>query len=126
MSQEVLDEKVMLEEKFEEAAGLFKALAHPLRLKLVCGLIRHPSTQTTISRLLDIPQSSLAQHLAVLRREGIVAGRRERGTEVILHVTDPRIPRIFREVCGGEDNYLKFDWEDEASDTEVKFPCIES
>ena len=110
-----------LDEKFEDAASLFKALAHPLRLKLVCGLIRQPSTQTVIAKLLDIPQSSLAQHIAVLRREGIVEGRRERGAEVTLEVVDPRIPRIFREVCGGDD-FMKYGWDEEDA---IKFPCLE-
>lgn len=109
-----------LEAKFEEASEVFKALAHPLRLKLVCGLLKQPGTQTQIAKLLNMPQSSLAQHIAVLRRVGIVSGRRDYGAEVILEVTDPRIPGIFREVCGGHDNYLKFDW-----NTSVTFPCLD-
>lgn len=108
-------ETTQLENKFEDAASMFKALAHPLRLKLVCGLIRQPSTQTVIAKILDMPQSSLAQHIAVLRREGIVEGRREHGAEVILEVVDPRIPRIFIEVCGGDD-FMKYDWVQQEED----------
>ena len=121
MAGQTIEVTAQLDNKFVDAAALFKALAHPLRLKLVCGLIRQPSTQTVIAKLLDIPQSSLAQHIAVLRREGIVEGRRERGAEVILEVVDPRIPRIFREVCGGDD-FMKYGWEGGDS---IKFPCIE-
>jgi DNA-binding transcriptional ArsR family regulator len=106
----VVENQFDLEKKFQSSAALFKALAHPLRLKLVCGLLKAPCTQTSISRLLDIPQSSLAQHLAVLRREGIVVGRRDKGAEVMLEVVDPRVEHIFKQVCGGED-FSHYEWE---------------
>lgn len=121
MAEQTVDTATQLEDKFDEAAKLFKALAHPLRLKLVCGLIRQPSTQTVIAKILDMPQSSLAQHIAVLRREGIVEGKRDRGAEVILEVVDPRIPKIFREVCGGDD-FLKYGWK---PGDEITFPCLQ-
>ena len=110
-----------LNKKFEEASVLFKALSHPLRLKLICGLIKEPKTQTAISKTFGIPQSSLAQHILVLRRAGIVKGRREKGAEVILEVIDPRIPRIFKEVCDGDEYYLKYNWDKESE----KFPCLD-
>jgi DNA-binding transcriptional ArsR family regulator len=94
---------------FEESAALFKALAHPIRLKLVCGLCHEAGTQSQISRSLDIPQSTLAQHLAVLRREGIVEGHRKSGAEVLLSVTDERVLKIFRQVCPSFDE-MDFSW----------------
>jgi ArsR family transcriptional regulator len=121
MADKTVDTATRLEDKFDEAAKLFKALAHPLRLKLVCGLIRQPNTQTVIAKILDMPQSSLAQHIAVLRREGIVEGKRERGAEVILEVVDSRIPRLFREVCGGDD-FMKYGWK---PGDEISHSCIQ-
>jgi len=111
MSTEAATQQAQLDEKFESTARLFKALAHPTRLRLVCGLLRKPTTQTRISKMCNIPQSSLAQHLAVLRREGIITGRRDRGAEVVLEVTDPRVPRIFQEVCGSS-FFLDLSWDD--------------
>jgi DNA-binding transcriptional ArsR family regulator len=103
---------------FGEAAELFKALAHPLRLRLVCGLLDKPDSQTGIARMLGLPQSSLAQHVAVLRRAGIIRGRREGSAELILSVADERVPGIFREVCGGDD-FLHYTWEHELAQTDA-------
>jgi ArsR family transcriptional regulator len=110
MSSNAVEITPSKQEKFESAASLFKALAHPLRLKLVCGLLHEPRTQSQISRLLDVPQSSLAQHLAVLRREGIVEGRREAGAEIYMHVVDPRIEGIFSQVCKNGMDDMHFTW----------------
>lgn len=95
----------------EEAARLFKALGHPLRVRLVCGLLNEPKTQSQISRMLNIPQSSLAQHLAVLRRTGIVEGTRDKGAELYLKVVDDRIPGIFSQVCSSSREEMNFSWD---------------
>jgi len=100
------------QKKFDDTAAIFKALAHPLRLKLVCGLLNEPRTQSQISRAMDIPQSTLAQHLAVLRRENIVEGTRKQGAEVILRVVDERIIGIFDAVCPGRADMI-FEWNDD-------------
>jgi ArsR family transcriptional regulator len=86
------------EEDFAATAELFKALSHPLRLKIVCGLLRLSDTQTGISRALGLPQSSIAQQIGVLRRAGIVRGRRV-ANEVHLEVADVRIPALFEAAC---------------------------
>jgi ArsR family transcriptional regulator len=84
--------------EYEEVAGILKALGHPLRVKIVCGLLKKACTQTHISLSLDIPQSSVAQHVDVLRRAGIVRGERS-GTEVVLSVDDKRAAKILRSAC---------------------------
>jgi ArsR family transcriptional regulator len=96
-------------ENFASAAALFRALSHPLRVQLVCGLLREPLTQTEIAHHLELTQSLVAQHLAVLRRSGIVRGTR-RGGAVVLEVTDPRVPAILTAVCGDARHLLAFRW----------------
>jgi ArsR family transcriptional regulator len=85
-------------EEYAQAAAIFKALAHPFRIRLVCILLQGPCTQTTISRRMGCPQSSVAQHLAVLRRQGLVRGVRK-GAEVYLEVADPRVVDLLGVVC---------------------------
>jgi ArsR family transcriptional regulator, virulence genes transcriptional regulator len=94
---------------YASAASLFRALSHPLRVKLVCGLLREPLSQTAIARVLGLSQSLVAQHLAVLRRAGIVRGRRV-GGEVVLDISDRRLPKIFGAVCGTPAGFLPKDW----------------
>jgi uncharacterized membrane protein YedE/YeeE/DNA-binding transcriptional ArsR family regulator len=98
------------EEDYDEAASIFKALGHPLRVKIVCGLLSQPCTQTHIAASLGLPQSSIAQHLDVLRRKRIVEGTRH-GTEVKLRVIDARIPGVLRSVCRTGQQVPFLDWE---------------
>jgi ArsR family transcriptional regulator len=83
---------------FEGAAELLKALGQPLRLRLVCGLSQHPSTLSRIAAELESPLSTVALHLGVLRRAGILAEER-RGVEVVFSVRDPRVQGILRALC---------------------------
>lgn len=85
---------------FGAAARLLKILGHPIRLKIVCGLLGEPANLSRIARDLDVPVSTLAQHLAVLRAGGVLEERRE-SVEVIFRVTDKRVPGILRVLCGG-------------------------
>jgi ArsR family transcriptional regulator len=77
---------------------VLKALGHPLRLRLVCGLCREPSNLTRIVAALDTPLSTVALHLGVLRRAGILVEERS-GAEVRFRVEDERIHSILRALC---------------------------
>jgi len=79
--------------RYRREAELLKALAHPARLCIVRGLIEQGCNVTAIKDCLGLPQSTVSQHLAVLRAHGIVEGKR-RGTEVAYNVVDERIRRI--------------------------------
>jgi DNA-binding transcriptional ArsR family regulator len=83
---------------FQESAHLLKILGHPLRLKIVCGLLGEPATLSRIARDLDVPVSTLAQHLRVLRTGGVLEERKE-GVEVIFSVSDRRVPGILGILC---------------------------
>lgn len=84
--------------RFQRSARLLKALSHPLRLEMVCGLRRQPCTQTYISDTLGIPQSSVAQHLKVLRTEGLIHAER-RGVEVVFSIADPVVSEVIDTLC---------------------------
>ncbi len=57
---------------YTRAAHLLKALAHPLRLKMVEMLLDDECCVTDVTNALGIPQSTSSQHLAVLKNAGIV------------------------------------------------------
>ncbi len=63
-----------------EAAQLLKALANENRLQVLCLLADGERSVGEINTLLDLSQSALSQHLAVLREEGLVQTRREAQT----------------------------------------------
>ena len=88
-------------DRFAPAARVLKALAHPLRLEITCGLRQLPCTQTFIAETLGVPQSSVAQHLKVLRSEGLVRAER-RGVEVVFSLADPVVTQIIDTLCSKE------------------------
>lgn len=79
--------------RYRREAELLKALAHPARLCIVRGLMDQDCSVNTIKDCLGLPQSTVSQHLAVLRAHGIVEGER-RGTEVAYRIADERIRRV--------------------------------
>jgi len=91
----------MRKPEFRSAAGLLKVLGHPVRLKIVCGLLGEPANLTRIAKEMAMPISTLAQHLAVLRRAGVL-GEERLGVEVLFHLADERVPAILRTLCSPE------------------------
>lgn len=61
----------------DSAAQLLKALANEKRLMILCLLSETERSVGELNALLDLSQSALSQHLAVLREEGMVTTRRE-------------------------------------------------
>ncbi len=58
----------------EELAQLHKALSVPVRLKILKLIAERPLCVNAITRCLEISQPAVSQHLAVLRRAGLVRG----------------------------------------------------
>src|SRR5438309_702733 len=71
-------------------AELFKALAHPSRIKILDLLRDGSHTVSELQAELGIEPSSVSQQLAILRAKHLVDGRRE-GTSVYYSVRDPHI-----------------------------------
>ena len=84
--------------ELEAAARIFKALAHPDRLRLTCLLAGDGfTTQKALVDELGWPQSTVARHVGLLRERGLVAGTRI-GPEVRLEANS--LPRLLLDaVC---------------------------
>lgn len=79
-----------LENKAEEAETLLALLANRRRLIILCNLMQHGEMAVNdILQHLDVTQSSLSQHLALMREAGIVSTRRE-GTTIYYTLQDSR------------------------------------
>ena len=63
-----------------DAAHLLKALGNEQRLLILCNLLEGPLSVGELNRKLDLSQSALSQHLALLRESGLVDTRREAQT----------------------------------------------
>jgi ArsR family transcriptional regulator len=78
-----------------EAVAALKALGNPERLLLLCQMSQGEVSVGDLEALLDIHQPTLSQQLGVLRREGMVATRRE-GKKVFYRIADPRLLALLR------------------------------
>lgn len=61
----------------EAATELLKALANRHRLMIVCQLLERERSVGELAELVDLRQSTVSQHLALLRKDGLVASRRD-------------------------------------------------
>jgi len=60
----------------EELAQLHKALSVPVRLHIMQLIADRPLCVNAVTRYLGISQPAVSQHLAVLRRAGLVKGQK--------------------------------------------------
>lgn len=65
-----------LQQHSARATVVLKALANERRLLILTYLLEGEKSVSELERLVDLSQSALSQHLARLRRDGIVATRR--------------------------------------------------
>ena len=82
-----------LEEQSEKASALLKALANEKRLMIVCLLSKGEKNVGELEQVIGLSQSALSQHLARLRRDGVVETRREAQT-IYYTIKDSSIPLL--------------------------------
>ncbi len=81
-------------EQVTQKADLLKAISHPVRLCIIRGLLNEPGCNVNrIKGCLDMPQSTISQHLAKLKSAKIVYGKRN-GLEVNYYVINEDAKRI--------------------------------
>ncbi|WP_311836228.1 metalloregulator ArsR/SmtB family transcription factor [Cellulomonas fimi] len=77
----------------ELKADLFKALAHPVRVRALELLLDGERPVSSLLAETQMEASHLSQHLAVLRRAGMVTARRE-GNAVHYRLAHPAVPEL--------------------------------
>lgn len=65
-----------LQDKAVDAANLLKSMSNESRLLILCNLAEGEKSVGELQELVELSQSALSQHLAVLRRDGLVTTRR--------------------------------------------------
>ena len=89
-------------EEIIQKAEILKALAHPIRLCIVKGLIEKGDCNVGyMQECLGVPQTSVSQHLAKLRSLGIVASERQ-GLEVIYRIKNETVARVIKALFADE------------------------
>ena len=76
---------------FERQSELLKALGHPVRLKMLCGLMEASGCHVNkMVEKLGLPQSTVSQHLGILRSRGIIVPEKK-GVMTCYKVVDARV-----------------------------------
>jgi DNA-binding transcriptional ArsR family regulator len=79
---------------YEVKAGLFKGLAHPLRIRLLELLADgEDHSVAELQQSTGLEASHLSQHLAVLRRHRLVVSER-RASHVFYRITEPEVAEL--------------------------------
>lgn len=80
---------------YEIKANLFKALAHPARIRIleILSLRTEPTAVSEILAETGIEPTLLSQHLAVLKRHHVVSGERV-GNAVLYQLAHPKISEL--------------------------------
>ncbi len=93
------------EEHIEQASRAMRAMAHPLRLKILCVLGDREISVQEIVDSVGTSQSNISQHLAILRDKGVLKTRKD-ANRVFYRVGDTRTLKLIgmmRDVFCGAD-----------------------
>ncbi|MBN1823433.1 MAG: winged helix-turn-helix transcriptional regulator [Endomicrobiales bacterium] len=81
---------------YEKDSEILKAIGHPVRLKMVEGLINNKDCNVNdMVKKMGLPQSTVSQHLGILRSRGIIAPRKD-GVRTCYRVVDDRVEELIR------------------------------
>ncbi len=75
-------------DKIKRASEGLRAIAHELRLAVLCNLMRGPMCVQELMEATGASQSNLSQHLTKMRMMGIVENEK-RGQQVFYHIANP-------------------------------------
>ncbi len=79
----------------DDASGLLKALAKRHRLIIICQLIEQKRSVGELAELLNFRDSTVSQHLALLRKDGLVRARRD-GQTIWYSIASPQARELAR------------------------------
>jgi len=86
-------------DRAEQIAETLKAVAHPLRLRLVAALADGGVRVGRLALLLGVPQAIVSQQLRILRMAGLVRQAKHDGGS-LYQLSDPRMQGLLRCVQG--------------------------
>ena len=94
------------EEAISLVAARFRALGDPSRIRLLNLLMRGEMSVQEMVEASGMSQTNVSRHLGLLRREGVVARRRD-GKLAVYRIIDPNIETLCTLVCGGIETHLE-------------------
>ncbi|MEW5819502.1 MAG: metalloregulator ArsR/SmtB family transcription factor [Cyanobacteriota bacterium] len=85
------------DQAFDQVAEFFKILSNPSRIKIVGLLLKSKMDVNEISKTIGISQSSVSQHLKILRYHHLVKEKRE-GKHVYYSIINSALSNVIEDV----------------------------
>jgi ArsR family transcriptional regulator, virulence genes transcriptional regulator len=79
----------------DDASALLKAMANRHRLIIICQLAEQERSVGELAELLNIRESNVSQHLALLRKDGVLTARRD-GQTIWYSIGSPQARELVR------------------------------
>jgi len=92
-----MKEQMKQKDQYEAVTQVLRAIAHPVRLRMLLGLCEKECNVSGLWKELKISQPLASQHLNRMRLAGLIVGER-RGQETCYRVADPRIEKLLDEM----------------------------
>jgi ArsR family transcriptional regulator len=80
---------------YEKGSELLKAIAHPVRMEIIVRLKSDGCNVSEIQKNLGLPQSTISQHLRILKNAGVLSNRRD-GTKVCYTIEKEEVLEIVK------------------------------
>ena len=90
---DMVNKLINKDEDIKQAAQAIKAIAHPLRLKILCVLGDQEISVQDIVEEVGTSQSNISQHLAILRDKGVLVSRKD-ANKVFYRIGDLRTLKL--------------------------------
>ena len=90
----------------ELIARRFRAMAEPMRIRLLDRLRDGEATVGDLSEAVGASQQNVSKHLAVLADAGVL-GRRKDGNRVYYRIVDDGVLSLCEDVCGSLEQQLR-------------------
>lgn len=91
-------ETIHIEDNIDVVVNLLKALSNEKRLLIVCILSKGERSVGELEEIVGLSQSALSQHLARLRRDGLVKTRREAQT-IYYSMDNEETSKLLKSLC---------------------------
>jgi ArsR family transcriptional regulator len=83
---------------FESAAELFRAMAAPMRLKIISALCHGEKNVSELLATIATTQPNMSQHLNTLYQAGVL-GRRREGVSIYYFIANDSVVQMCRSIC---------------------------
>lgn len=74
---------------------IYKALAHPIRIKIVKRLLDGPLCVCVLNENMEFSQSNLSQHLKILKDAGVLKSEKD-GLRILYSIKDDEIKNLLK------------------------------